>query len=311
MNSEHPVAVITGAGAGIGRACAIRFARDGARVVVVDRTDEDGLKTAEILKSSGAEALYVHADVAAEGECRRFAEAAVDAFGRIDCHVASAGVRVFGTLMESTEADWDKILGVNLKGVSFSCKAVLPQMIEQRSGAIVLIGSTSAMTGRTNMPLYDAAKFGILSLTRSLAATCGKDGIRANAVCPGLYPDRLPFQKGGGPGDLSAQEVRERNKGYGLLGRAGEPEDVAAAVSFLARPGTASFITGQYLIVLRADFHGEGGILALLESSDPNNRKRQVDRGLMLVIVTAVMIGAALAVRRCRYHPGNFRPLGL
>lgn len=247
MTVEHPVAVITGAGAGIGRACAIRFAREGARVVVVDRTDEDGQKTVEILKSQGGEALFVHADVAAEDQCRHFAETAVDAFGRIDVLVANAGVRVFGTLLESTEADWDTILGVNLKGVSFSCKAVLPRMIEQRSGAIVLIGSTTAMTGRTNMPLYDATKFGILSLTRSLAATYGKDGIRANAVCPAFTLTDFHFRKAAAQG-ISPQEVRELNKGYGLLGRPGEPEDVAAAVSFMAGKD-ASFITGQYLIV--------------------------------------------------------------
>lgn len=247
MTVHNPVVIITGAGSGIGRACALRFAGEGARVVVVDRTDEDGRKTVGILKSGGAEAVFVHADVAEEDQCRRFAEAAVDAFGRIDCLVASAGIRVFGTLLESTEADWDKILGVNLKGVSFSCKAVLPRMIEQRSGAIVLIGSTSAMTGRTNMPLYDATKFGILSLTRSLAATYGKDGIRANAVCPAFTLTDFHFKKAAAQG-ISAREVRELNRGYGLLGRAGEPEDVAAAVSFMAGKD-ASFITGQYLIV--------------------------------------------------------------
>ena len=112
MTVEHPVVVITGAGAGIGRACAVRFAREGARVVVVDRTDADGQKTAELLKSMGAKALFVHADVSSEDQCRRFAEAACDAFGRIDVLVANAGVRVFGTILESTEADWDKILGV-------------------------------------------------------------------------------------------------------------------------------------------------------------------------------------------------------
>ena len=202
MSDEHSVVVITGAGAGIGRACAVRFAREGARVVVVDRTDADGRETVELLKSKWAEAIFVHADVSVEDQCRHFAESACDAFGRIDVLVANAGVRVFGTILESTEADWDKILGVNLKGVSFSCKAVLPRMIEQKSGAIVLIGSTTALTGRTNMPLYDATKFGVLSLTRSLAATYGKDGIRVNAVCPSLHIDGLPFPKGGGAGDL-------------------------------------------------------------------------------------------------------------
>ena len=247
MTVKHAVAVITGAGAGIGRACAIRFTREGACVVVVDRTDADGQKTAELLKSMGAKALFVHADVSSEDQCRRFAEAACDAFGRIDVLVANAGVRVFGTILESTEADWDKILGVNLKGVSFSCKAVLPRMIGQKSGAIVLIGSTTAITGRTNMPLYDAAKFGVLSLTRSLAATYGKDGIRVNAVCPSFTLTDFHFRKAAAEG-VSPEELRERNKGYGLLGRPGEPEEIAAVVSFMAGKN-ASFVTGQYLIV--------------------------------------------------------------
>ena len=244
---EHPVVVITGAGAGIGRACAVRFAREGARVVVVDRTDADGRETVEILKSKGAEAIFVHADVSAEDQCRCFAQSACDAFGRIDVLVANAGVRVFGTLLESTEADWDKILGVNLKGVSFSCKAVLPKMIEQKSGAIVLIGSTTALTGRTNMPLYDATKFGVLSLTRSLAATYGKDGIRVNAVCPSFTLTDFHFRKAATQG-ISPEALREQNKGYGLLGRPGEPEEIAAVVSFMAGK-EASFVTGQYLIV--------------------------------------------------------------
>jgi NAD(P)-dependent dehydrogenase (short-subunit alcohol dehydrogenase family) len=247
MNNEHPVVVITGAGSGIGRACAVRFAREGARVVVVDRTDADGQETVELLKSEGAEALFVHADVSSEDQCRRFSQSACDAFGRIDILVANAGVRVFGTILESTEEDWDKILGVNLKGVSFSCKAVLPKMIEQKSGAIVLIGSTTALTGRTNMPLYDATKFGVLSLTRSLAATYGADGIRVNAVCPSFTLTNFHFQRAAAQG-VSPEELREKNKGYGLLGRPGEPEEIAAVVSFMAGKD-ASFVTGQYLIV--------------------------------------------------------------
>jgi len=247
MNNEYPVAVITGAGAGIGRACAIRFAQEGVRVVAVDRTDEDGQATVDLVKARGEEAIFVHADVSVEEQCHHFAKTACDTYGRIDVLVANAGVRVFGTILESTEADWDKILGVNLKGVSFSCKAVLPRMIEQKSGAIVLIGSTTAMTGRTNMPLYDATKFGVLSLTRSLAATYGKDGIRVNAVCPSLTLTDFHFRKAAAQG-VSPQELRERQKGYGLLGRPGEPEEIAAVVHFMASRD-ASFVTGQYLIV--------------------------------------------------------------
>ena len=247
MHHEYPVAVITGAGAGIGRACAIRFAREGARVVVVDRTDEDGQATVDLLKSRDAEAMFVHADVSVEEQCHHFARAAYDTYGRIDVLVANAGVRVFGTLLESTGDDWDKILSVNLKGVSFSCKAVLPRMIEQKSGTIVLIGSTTAMTGRTDMPLYDATKFGVLSLTRSLAATYGKDGIRVNAVCPSLTLTDFHFRKAAAQG-VSPQELKERQKGYGLLGRPGEPEEIASVVYFMASTD-ASFVTGQYLIV--------------------------------------------------------------
>lgn len=247
MNHEHPVAVITGGGAGIGRACAVRFAREGARVVVVDRTDEDGRATVDLLKSRGAEALFVRADVAIEEQCHHFAKAACETYGRIDVLVANAGVRVFGTLLETTGDDWDKILSVNLKGVSFSCKAVLPRMIVQKSGAIVLIGSTTALTGRTDMPLYDATKFGVLSLTRSLAATYGKDGIRVNAVCPSLTLTDFHFRKAAARG-VSPEELRERQKGYGLLGRPGEPEEIASVIHFMAGKN-ASFVTGQYLIV--------------------------------------------------------------
>ena len=247
MTTDHPVAIITGAGSGIGRACAVRFAAEGGRVVVVDRVDTDGQQTVDLLKSRGAEAVFVHADVSAEEECKRFAKLAISAFGRIDVLVANAGVRVFGTVLEATEEDWDKILSVNLKGVSFSCKAVLPKMIEQKSGAIVLIGSTTALTGRTNMPLYDATKFGVLSLTRSLAATYGRHGIRVNAVCPSLTLTNFHFKKALSEG-ISPEELRERQKGYGLLGRPGEPEEIAAAIYFMASKD-ASFITGQYLIV--------------------------------------------------------------
>jgi meso-butanediol dehydrogenase/(S,S)-butanediol dehydrogenase/diacetyl reductase len=236
--NEHPVAVITGAGAGIGKACAIRLAHEGASVVVVDWTAEDGQATVDLLKSRGTEAIFCHADVSREADCERFVRSALDAFGRIDVLVANAGIR---------EEDWDKILAVNLKGVSFSCKAVLPTMIEQKSGAIVLIGSTTALTGRTNMPLYDATKFGVLSLTRSLAATYGRDGIRVNAVCPSKTMTDFHIKRAMAEG-ISPQELRERFKGYGLLGRAAEPEEVAAAVYFMAGKD-ASFVTGQYLMV--------------------------------------------------------------
>ena len=248
MAFEQPVVIITGAGAGIGKACSIRFAQERFRVVAVDLIDADGQATVDLLKSRGTEAVFCHANVAVEEECKRFAQLAIDKFGRIDVLVANAGIRVFGTILEASEEDWDRILGVNLKGVSFSCKAVLPKMIEQKSGAIVLIGSTGALIGGgTNTPLYDATKFGVLSLTRSLAATYGRDGIRTNAICPALTLTDFHIKKALAEG-TSPDALRERHKGYGLLGRPAEPEEIASTVYFMASKD-ASFITGQYLMV--------------------------------------------------------------
>lgn len=247
MKIEHPVAIITGGGSGIVRASAVRFAQEGVRVVVVDRADGDGQMTVDLLKSCGQAAIFVHADVSVEKECHDFARAAVEVFGRIDILVASAGGKVFGTILDMTGEDWDRILGVTLKGLSFSCKAVLPQMMRQKSGALVLIGSTTALTGRMNMPLYDATKFGVLSLTRSLAATYGKDGIRVNAVCPSLTLTEFHSKEAATEG-LSPEQLKERYRGYGLLGRPGEPEEIASVIYFMASQ-EASFITGQYLMV--------------------------------------------------------------
>ena len=247
MSVEHPVVIITGAGAGIGKACAVRFAQEGAHVVVVDWNDGEGEATVNLLTSRGTKAIFCHGDVSVEDDCHRFAQSAIGAFGRIDVLVGNAGIRIPGSILEVTGNDWDRILGVNLKGVSFSCKAVLPRMIEQKSGAIVLIGSTAALTARSNSPLYDATKYGVIGLTRTLAATYGKDGIRINTICPALTLTDYHIKRAQAQG-ISLQELRERNKGYGLLGRPAEPEEIAAAVYFMASK-EACMITGQYLLV--------------------------------------------------------------
>ena len=247
MSSGSRIVVITGAGSGIGKACAARFAAAGDSLVVVDRDEEAGRQTAASLVERGVAAIFCHADVSRESDCNEAARKAIDRFGRIDVLVANAGIRAFGTILEATEDDWDRMLAVNLKGVNFSCKAVLPQMIEQNSGAIVLIGSTTAMTGRTNMPIYDVTKFGILSLNRSLAATYGKFGIRVNTVCPSKTITEFHLKKAKAEG-LSPRKLRAQFEDYGLLGRAAEPEEIAAAVYFMASD-EASFITGQHLMV--------------------------------------------------------------
>jgi NAD(P)-dependent dehydrogenase (short-subunit alcohol dehydrogenase family) len=247
MNTDTRVAIITGAASGIGKACAQRFADEGYRVVVADRDADKGPVFTEKLKAAGVDAMFCKAEVSREKDCLDFADKALNRFGRIDVLVANAGIRRFGTVLETTEEDWDRMLAVNLKGVHFSCKAALPQMIKQKSGAIVLIGSTTALTGRTNMPIYDATKFGVLSLNRSMAATYGRHGIRVNTICPAKTLTEFHFKRAAADG-FSAQEFRDQFKDYGLLGRAGEPGEIAAAVYFMASE-QASFITGQYLMV--------------------------------------------------------------
>ena len=247
MSVENQVAIITGGGAGIGKACSIRFAQEGARVVIGDMSEADGQATCEMIQVNGGQAAYCPGDVSQESDCHAFAKMALDKWGRIDVLVANAGARVGGSILDATEEDWDKILGVNLKGVAYSCKAVLPTMIQQQSGAIVITSSANAEVGRSGMPLYDATKAAVLSLTRSLAVAHGKDGIRVNAICPGYtmtdYHERAAAKRG-----VSPEGLRERNAGYGLLGKPGEPHQIASAVYFMASED-ASNVTGQYLMV--------------------------------------------------------------
>ena len=241
------VAVITGGGAGIGKASSMRFAKEGAKVIVMDLDKSDGQSTAQLICESGGQAAFFHGSVASEADCQACAQMALDTYGRIDVLVANAGVRVFGDLLQATEEDWDLVLNVNLKGVAYSCKAVLPHMVEQQSGAIVIVSSANALVGRARMPLYDATKAAVLSLTRSLAAAYGQHGIRVNSICPGYtvtdYHERRAEKRG-----ISPAELRERSSGYGLLGTPAEPRQLASAIYFMASED-ASNVTGQYLMV--------------------------------------------------------------
>lgn len=202
--------------------------------------------SAEIAARDG-ESLEVVADVADASACRRVADAAGANWGRIDILVANAGVQIGGSLLDATEDDWERILGVNLKGAAYSCQAVLPAMLAQRSGAIVIVSSINAIVGSPGMAIYDMSKAGVLGLTRSLAAEFGPQGIRVNAVCPGNTITDFHIKRMAERG-ITVEQIREMSQGYGLLGRAAEPAEIASAVHFLAEDD-ASFITGQALIV--------------------------------------------------------------
>jgi len=211
--------------------------------------DIDGQLLEEtIVDGASKDVLSPHVvDVAQEADCGRAADEVLARWGRIDVLVANAGVQIPGGVLDAGEADWERILGVNLKGVALSCRSVIPALRERRAGSIVVVSSVNALVGSAGMAVYDASKAGVLALMRSLAVELGADGIRVNAVCPGNtitdhHINRLAEQ------NVTLQQIREMTRGYGALGRAAEPSEIANAIYFLASD-EASFITGHTLVV--------------------------------------------------------------
>ena len=240
-------AVITGAGAGIGKACACHFANQGYRVVVTDIDADRAAQAIAEINEAGGEAIGVTGDISLEETAQEIREKTLGAWGRIDVLVANAGIQTGGSLLDTGERDWDRVIAVNLKGVAHSCKSVLPAMREQQHGAIVIVSSVNALVGSAGMAMYDASKAAVLALMRNLAVENGKYGIRVNAVCPGATITDYHLQRAASKG-ITAQQLRENTQGYALLGRAAEPEEIAGAIYFLAS-AEASFITGQTLCV--------------------------------------------------------------
>lgn len=247
MTEPNKVAIVTGAGSGIGKACAIRLSEAGMRVAVTDINSRSAEATAQIIIQAGSEALHLKHDVADESSSHKVVQQVLAKWHRIDVLVANAGVQIAGSLLDTSENDWDKILAVNLKGVAYCCKAVIPTMQDQASGSLVLISSINAVVGSAGMAVYDMSKAGLLALMRNLAVEFGTQGIRANAICPGntlteFHLDPM-IEKG-----ITIDQINEMTKGYGLLGRVAKPAEIANAVHFLASD-QSSFITGHNLIV--------------------------------------------------------------
>jgi len=246
MSNEQNVVVITGAGAGIGRACALRFAEAEYKILAVDVSEDMLEQTCRPVSELDGICSGFSGDIAAEETSLHACEQAVKKWGRIDTLVANAGVQIGGELLDSNGEDWNTILGINLKGVAFSCKAVLPTMAAQGKGSIVIVSSINALTGAAGMAIYDASKAAVLGLMRSLAIGHGGCGIRVNAICPGNTLTDFHINRMAENG-IGLEELRTMSKGYGLLGRAAEPVEIANAIYFLASD-EASFITGHTLV---------------------------------------------------------------
>jgi len=241
--------LVTGAGSGIGRAAAQLFAKEGARVVVVDQNEADAQATAASIRDSGGEALAVRADVSREADCRAMVERTLAAYGRLNVAFNNAGVGGSGfPVGDEEEVAWDRVIGVNLKGVFLSMKYELPALIAAGGGAIVNTASVAGLVGERGIGVYSASKHGVVGLTRTAALDYIGQGVRINAVCPGATRTQLLaawFQ------DPKVQEfILSRHP----IGRVAEPEEIARAVLFLASDD-ASFIVGQALAV-------DGGLTA-------------------------------------------------
>ncbi|GIX49212.1 MAG: short chain dehydrogenase [Candidatus Tectimicrobiota bacterium] len=248
---QGKVALVTGAGSGIGRATALAFAREGARVVVADAEAAAGEATVARIREEGGEAAFVRVDVTRAEQVAAMVAQAVQRYGRLDCAHNNAGIlgQPFQPLTDCSEEAWERLMAVNLKGVWLCLKYEIPQMVRQGGGAIVNTASTAGLVGSAAFPLYAASKHGVIGLTRSAALQFAGAGVRINAVCPGTTRTSMLAQIVQADPRFEAA-TRARHP----LGRLAEPEEVAAAVVWLCSDA-ASFVTGHALAV-------DGGLLA-------------------------------------------------
>jgi meso-butanediol dehydrogenase / (S,S)-butanediol dehydrogenase / diacetyl reductase len=239
---EGKVALVTGAGSGIGLACAQRFAREGARVAGVDLGSTDGWREVE---AAAPGTLFRACDVRDEEAVAAAVAEVVARHGRIDVVVTAAGVAGGGPVHLLSVDEWQRVQDVNLKGTFLACKHVLPHMMEKRSGSIVTIASVEGLEGTEGGSTYNASKGGVVLLTKNIAIDYGRLGIRANAICPGFID--TPMLRSVLDNDALAP-YRDRIRDQHKLGRFGRPEEIAGVAYFLTSDD-ASFVTGQAIAV--------------------------------------------------------------
>ena len=259
MKLDGKVAIVTGAASGIGRASAIEFAREGARVVVADKDEKRGRQTADQILADGREAFFALADVTQDAEIARMVEETVNRWRKIDILFNNAGVLLVKTIDEMSEEEWDRVMAVNLKSVFLASRHVVPHMRRNGRGAILNTGSIGSFTGQVGTPAYSASKGAIALLTKSLALDLGRDGIRVNCICPGIT-DTPMLREHLGHGEEGEARIRTRLSRV-PLGKILSPADVARAAVYLVSDESDG-ITGILHVV-------DGGLIAASEFDMP------------------------------------------
>jgi NAD(P)-dependent dehydrogenase (short-subunit alcohol dehydrogenase family) len=246
------VAIVTGAGRGIGEAIVHRFAREGASVVAAQRSQEDGEAVVAAVTQSGGDAISIPTDVRDEASVERLVSSTIATFGRLDILVNNAGVGIRRTVTESTMDEWDEVMEPNVRGVFLCMKYGIQPMVEQRSGSVINMASVASFVGFTRDAAYCASKGAVLMLTRQAALDYAPMGIRVNAICPGFIDTpMLRYYCSQQPDpDAAWHEVLAQHP----MGRVGTPEDIAGAAFYLAGDDS-TWVTGSTITV-------DGGLLA-------------------------------------------------
>lgn len=247
---QNKVALITGGNSGIGRATALSFAREGAKVALAGRRSQEGEETVALIKSHGGDAFFMKTDVTNVREIEALVNRTVEAYGRLDCCFNNAGIESRSApLTQQSESDFDEVIAINLKGVFLSMKYEIPVLLKQGGGSIVNTASVGGLVGFANVSPYVASKHGVMGLTKVAALENAKAGIRINAVSPGSILTPMVERMTGG-----SQEANEQVASLHPMGRQGTPEEVAEAVIWLCSD-KASFMTGQSITM-------DGGLTA-------------------------------------------------
>lgn len=257
MMLSGQVALVTGAGQGIGKSAALTLAQHGARVAAVDINGQTAENTSSEIAALGGQSLALQADVGALDDIDRMVRQTVEAFGQVDILVSNAGVTRRAYIMDLTEADWDRIHRVNAKGVFFCLQRLAREMIPRRYGRIINIASIAGKGyAGTSNAAYAASKGAVISLTKIAAQQLGQHNINVNAICPGITDtalSRANLQVRAQQEHTTVEELQQRRRQAIPIGRVNAPEDIAAMAAFLASPGARN-ITGQA-------FNVDGGII--------------------------------------------------